>query len=68
MTQALLNNKKSKNLLEAERLARLHGIKPFSMADAVQDPTITDEELEDFLKWRREVRAADVEAQRNCLP
>lgn len=65
MTVALKNNKKSKHALEAERLARSQGVKPFSIRDAIQDRSITDEELEEFLSWRREIRDAGVEAQKS---
>lgn len=71
MTVALRKNKRSKPVnreSKADRIARLHGGKPFDINEPVEDPSISDEELEEFFTWRRELRKADVEAQKKWLP
>jgi hypothetical protein len=71
MPVATRNNKTSKpreRESKADRLARALGGRPFDINEPVEDPGISDEELEDFLEWRREMRKADVEAQEKWLP
>ena len=68
MVVALKNVKKTKHGIDADEIARSKGIKPFDIHEAVEDPCISDEELEEFLAWRREIRKADVEAQKTWRP
>ena len=50
---------------EIERLAREQGVELFDFDEAFGSgaDAVTDEELEEFLEWRRQVRQADREAQ-----
>lgn len=68
MVVALKNNNKEKSRIDADEIARSHGIKPYDVDEQFEDPGISDNELEEFLKWRREVRKADVEAQKAWQP
>lgn len=68
MVVALKNKDKAKSRNNADEIARSHGIKPYDVNEKFEDPEISDEELEEFLKWRREVRKADVEAQKSWQP
>ena len=68
MVVALKNSNKVKSRINADEIARSHGIKPYDVNEQFDDPEISDDELEEFLKWRREVRKADVEAQKSWQP
>ena len=68
MVTALKNKKKAKPVIDVEAIARSQGVKPFNINEPFDDPGITDEELEEFLNWRREIRKADVEAQKAWRP
>lgn len=48
--------------VEIERIAREQGVKPYDPNEPFDDPGISDEELEEFLEWRRQVRKAGAEA------
>ena len=68
MVVALKNKDKAKSRDYADEIARSHGTRPYDVNEQFDDPGITDDELEKFLKWRREVRKADVEAQKTWQP
>lgn len=70
MTAALRNNSKPNRrpeMTRAERIARELGGKPFKLEDMPNDPSISDEDLEEFLKWRNEMREREKGALRDCL-
>lgn len=58
-------NKRSRAEIDAEieRIAREQGVKPFDPDEFFEDPEITEQELEDFLEMRRQMRKADCDAQ-----
>ena len=53
---------------EADDIARKLGGRRFDINEVVDTPDISDEELEEFLKLRREFRKAELEAEKGCLP
>lgn len=57
--------KGTKPLSKADRLAIKLGGKRFDINEPFDSPFDSDGELEDFLKWREDIRRADVEAQKN---
>lgn len=61
------SRKRSRAELDAEirRMADEQGVKPFDFDEVfgMGRDAISDEELEDFLEYRRQVRRADREAQ-----
>lgn len=70
MTAVLRNKQNSKlrgGMTKADRIARELGGKPFDFEDMPKDPGISDGELEEFLKWRKEMREREREAMRDCL-
>jgi hypothetical protein len=69
MTAALRNKSNRRNgITRAERLARELGGRPFDLEEMPADPSISDEELEKFLKLRNDMRKGEREASRDCLP
>ena len=66
---AILRKEQSKKeaplLSKADRLAIKLGGKRFDPNEPFDNPFESDGELEDFLKWREDIRRADVEAQKN---
>lgn len=66
---AILRKEKIKKevppLSRADRLAIKLGGKRFDVEKPFDSPFDTDEELDDFLKWREDIREADKEAQEN---
>ena len=68
MAELALNLKKRSRAeldAEIERMALEQGVKPFDFDESfgMGKDFVTDEDLEDFLEYRRQVRQADREAQ-----
>jgi hypothetical protein len=67
-----IRNKKPTGLPDrkgkTENFARKLGGRRFDINEVVDTPEISDEELEEFLKLRRELRKTELEAEKDCLP
>jgi cupin superfamily acireductone dioxygenase involved in methionine salvage len=50
------------NVAEIEKLIREQGVKPFDVKEISENADISDNELEKFFNWRREIR----EFEKNC--
>lgn len=55
---------KNGGMSKADRLAMKLGGKRFDVDEPFDSPFDSDEELDDFLRWREDIRTADVEAQK----
>lgn len=53
------------NTAEIEKLIREQGTKPFKVKEISKNSGISDQELESFLAWRREIRESEKEASKN---
>lgn len=68
MTAILRKEKTTKGnepLSKADRLAIKLGGKRFDINKSFDSPFDSDDELEDFLKWREDIRKANLEAQKD---
>ena len=71
MTVALRKDKKTKAgscESKADRTARALGGRPFDINERVVDIDFSDAEFDDFMRWREEMRKAELEALKHWQP